>query len=130
VSARAARQDGRMARQRWVVAGQLGEEFDDGGRMLLVEARSAWSRAPIHRRKAHLYLSAMRHRKAELGDRMEYVQAATFRAALEDRDLEVIDPTSSSLVQSRVTPASASSPPESRSCRRARTAMPSPAFMS
>jgi len=83
-----------MARQRWVVAGQLGEEFDDGGRMLLVEARSAWRRAPIHRRKAHLYLSAMRHRAAELGDRMEYVRAGTFREALAGRDLEVIDPTS------------------------------------
>ncbi|MFE1665316.1 cryptochrome/photolyase family protein [Microbacterium sp. P02] len=83
-----------MTRVRWVVAGQLGEQFDDGGRMLLVEARSAFARAPMHRRKAHLYLSAMRHRKAELGDRLEYVRADTFREALAGRDLEVIDPTS------------------------------------
>lgn len=83
-----------MARQRWVVAGQLGEAFDDGGRMLLVEATSAFARHPLHRRKAHLYLSAMRHRAAEVGDRLEYVRAETFREVLAGRELEVIDPPS------------------------------------
>lgn len=83
-----------MARIRWIVANQLGDTFDDGGRMLIVEAKSAFARRPMHRQKAHLYLSAMRHRKEELGRRGTYVKADTFREALEGRDLEVIDPTS------------------------------------
>ncbi|MET3768582.1 deoxyribodipyrimidine photolyase-related protein [Marisediminicola sp. UYEF4] len=84
-----------MERVRWILAGQLGEQFDDGGRMLLVEARSVFERGPIHRAKAHLILSAIRHRAAELGDRVEFHQVHRYRDAVAGRDdLEVIDPTS------------------------------------
>jgi deoxyribodipyrimidine photolyase-related protein len=84
-----------MERTRWIFAGQLGESFDDGGRMLLVEARSALRRAPLHRAKAHLILSAIRHRAAELGDRVEFHRVDRYRDVVQGRDdLEVIDPTS------------------------------------
>jgi deoxyribodipyrimidine photolyase-related protein len=88
------------SRTRWVFAGQLGPLFDDDGPMLIVEARSVFGRRPMHRAKAHLYLSAMRHRAAELGDRVTFLQVETYAEGLDtlDRrvrnDLEVIDPTS------------------------------------
>lgn len=78
---------------RWIVSGQLGPDFDDGGPMLLVEAREAFGRRPMHRAKAHLLLSALRHRAEELGDRVDYRRAESFAAAFKGRDdLEVIDP--------------------------------------
>jgi deoxyribodipyrimidine photolyase-related protein len=84
-----------MERTRWIFVGQLGDAFDDGGRMLLVEARAELRRGPLHRAKAHLLLSAIRHRAAELGDRAEFHQVEHYRDAVEGRnDLEVIDPTS------------------------------------
>jgi deoxyribodipyrimidine photolyase-related protein len=85
---------------RWVFAGQLGPLFDDGGPMLIVEARSVFGRRPMHRAKAHLYLSAMRHRSAELEDRVTFLQVETYDEGLDRLDqrvreqLEVIDPTS------------------------------------
>ncbi|MFD1715968.1 cryptochrome/photolyase family protein [Amnibacterium flavum] len=83
------------ARTRWIFAGQLGPLFDDGGPMMIVEARSVFGRRPMHRAKAHLLLSAMRHRAAELGDRVEFHQVNTYAEVIEGRDdLEVIDPTS------------------------------------
>jgi deoxyribodipyrimidine photolyase-related protein len=88
-------------RTRWVFAGQLGPLFDDGGPMLIIEARSVFGRRPMHRAKAHLYLSAMRHRAAELGDRVTFLQVESYAegldtrfALLDQRELEVIDPTS------------------------------------
>ncbi|NEC75965.1 cryptochrome/photolyase family protein, partial [Streptomyces rochei] len=36
----------------------------------------------FHRAKAHLVLSAMRHRAAELGDRVRYVQSETYADGL------------------------------------------------
>src|SRR5579875_1630727 len=84
-----------MTRQRLLFGEQLGPLFDDGDApVLLVESRAAFGRRPTHRAKAHLYLSALRHRAAELGDRAELVRAPTFRAALAGRDLEVLDPPS------------------------------------
>jgi deoxyribodipyrimidine photolyase-related protein len=83
------------ARTRWIFAGQLGPLFDDGGPMLIVEARSVFGRRPMHRAKAHLLLSAMRHRAAELGDRVEYHRVDSYDEVVAGRtDLEVIDPTS------------------------------------
>lgn len=82
-------------RTRWIFAGQLGPLFDDGGPMLLIEARSVFARRPMHRAKAHLLLSAMRHRAAELGERVEFHQVATYAEVVDGRDdLEVVDPTS------------------------------------
>ena len=84
-----------MTKVRWIFAGQLGEIFDDGGPMLLIEARSVLRRRPIHRAKAHLILSAIRHRAAELGDRVEFHQVDSYSEVTRGRDdLEVIDPTS------------------------------------
>jgi deoxyribodipyrimidine photolyase-related protein len=84
-----------MIKVRWIFAGQLGELFDDGGPMLLIEARSVLRRRPIHRAKAHLILSAIRHRAAELGDRVEFHQVDDYSEVTAGRDdLEVIDPTS------------------------------------
>ncbi|WP_374946732.1 cryptochrome/photolyase family protein, partial [Agreia sp.] len=82
-------------RTRWIFAGQLGPLFDDGGPMMIVEARSVFGRRPMHRAKAHLLLSAMRHRAAELGDRVEYHRVDRYSEVVDERDdLEVIDPTS------------------------------------
>jgi deoxyribodipyrimidine photolyase-related protein len=82
-------------RTRWIFAGQLGPLFDDGGPMMIVEARSVFGRRPMHRAKAHLLLSAMRHRAAELGDRVEYHRVENYSEVVDGRDdLEVIDPTS------------------------------------
>lgn len=83
------------SRTRWVFAGQLGPAFDDGGRMMIVEARSVFARRPMHRAKAHLLLSAIRHRVRELGDRVEFHQVDRYEQVVADRhDLEVVDPTS------------------------------------
>jgi len=82
-------------RTRWIFAGQLGPLFDDGGPMMIIEARSVFGRRPMHRAKAHLILSALRHRAAELGDRVEYHQVDKYSEVVDRRDdLEVIDPTS------------------------------------
>ncbi|TAJ46941.1 MAG: cryptochrome/photolyase family protein [Herbiconiux sp.] len=63
--------------------------------MMIVEARSVFGRRPMHRAKAHLVLSALRHRAAELGDRVEYHQVERYSEVVDGRtDLEVIDPTS------------------------------------
>lgn len=80
---------------RLVFAGQLGSLFDDGGRMMIIEARSVFGRRPMHRVKAHLLLSAMRHRVRELGDRVEFHQVERYSDVVTGRtDLEAIDPTS------------------------------------
>ncbi|MDG6103850.1 cryptochrome/photolyase family protein [Dactylosporangium aurantiacum] len=85
-------------RRRWLFADQLGPHFLDDGRqpVLLVEARSVFRRRAFHRQKAHLVLSALRHRAAELAGQAAFVQAETYGAALRgtaDR-LDVCHPTS------------------------------------
>jgi deoxyribodipyrimidine photolyase-related protein len=52
----------------------------------------------VDRRKAHLVLSALRHRAAELGDQAIFIQASTYREALRKagpraKDLTVCGPT-------------------------------------
>ncbi|MFJ7072265.1 cryptochrome/photolyase family protein [Streptomyces sp. NPDC098781] len=75
----------------WLFGDQLGPHFlrpseDSGlGRdspLLMIEARSVFRRRRFHRAKAHLVLSAMRHRAAELGDRVTYVRCDTYREGL------------------------------------------------
>lgn len=84
-----------MTPMRWLLADQLGPHFDDGGPLVLVEVAELFRRRPTHRQKAHLILSALRHRVAELGDRVDYRTADTFAEALGgEADLEVIGPTS------------------------------------
>ncbi|WP_055702655.1 MULTISPECIES: cryptochrome/photolyase family protein [Streptomyces] len=90
----------------WLFGDQLGPHFLTPGEhgpgrdtpLLLVEARSVFRRRRFHRAKAHLVLSAMRHRAAELGDRVTYVRADTYREGLEKaargRPVTVHHPTS------------------------------------
>ncbi|MFC5379634.1 cryptochrome/photolyase family protein [Aquipuribacter nitratireducens] len=92
---------------RWCFADQLGPHFlddaapdaRDGGDVVLVEATSVFRRRAFHRRKAHLVLSALRHRAAELGDRARHVRADTYVEGLAEagvspeRPVSVCDPT-------------------------------------
>jgi (6-4)DNA photolyase len=88
--------------RRWLFADQLGPHFLDepDQPVLLVESRAAFARRPLHRRKAHLVLSALRHRAAELGDQALLVRARTYREAVDRArsrtgdDLSVCAPTS------------------------------------
>ena len=86
-----------MATTRWLFGDQLGAYFLDGDDqdVLLVESRAVFRRRAFHRQKAHLVLSAMRHRAAELGERCTYLVADTYREALEqvDEPLSVVQPT-------------------------------------
>ncbi|QPP07606.1 cryptochrome/photolyase family protein [Streptomyces bathyalis] len=84
--------------RRWCFADQLGPHFLDGKDqpVLLIESRAVLRRRRFHRQKAHLVLSALRHRAAELGERARFVQAETYGEALARvRDpLTVCGPTS------------------------------------
>ena len=87
-----------MSAVRWLFGDQLGSHFTDDhdGQLLLVESRRVFARRRYHRAKAHLVLSAMRHRAAELGERCRYVQSPTYAEAVGrvGGPLEVIQPTS------------------------------------
>jgi hypothetical protein len=84
--------------RRWCFADQLGPHFVDhiDQRVLLIESRAAFERRRFHRRKAHLVLSALRHRAAELGDQALLLQTRTYREALDQvrDDITVCRPTS------------------------------------
>jgi deoxyribodipyrimidine photolyase-related protein len=84
--------------RRWLFADQLGPHFLDTPKqpVLLVESSDVFRRRRFHRRKAHLVLSALRHRAAELGDRAVFVQARTYREGLAEcaEPVSVCDPTS------------------------------------
>lgn len=71
-------------RRRWLFADQLGPHFLDhpDQPVLLVESRAVFRRRRFHRQKAHLVLSALRHRAAELGDQAVVVRADTYAEAL------------------------------------------------
>ncbi|MEE4545605.1 cryptochrome/photolyase family protein [Streptomyces sp. V4-01] len=77
-------------RTHWLFGDQLGPHFVDprhGGPdhdapVVMIEARSVLRRRRFHRAKAHLVLSAMRHRAAALGDRVRYVRAETYAEGL------------------------------------------------
>ena len=81
---------------------QLGPHFleDHDGPVLLVESRRVLARKAFHRQKAHLVLSAMRPRAAELGGRCRYVRVDRYRDALGEVDgpLQVLQPTSRAAV--------------------------------
>ena len=70
---------------RWLFGDQLGPHFLDapGQRVLMIESRRVFARRRFHRQKAHLVLSAMRHRAEELGERCEYVRTSTYGEALD-----------------------------------------------
>jgi deoxyribodipyrimidine photolyase-related protein len=76
-----------MAVPHWLFGDQLGPHFLTGRSetpVVMIEARSVFGRRRFHRAKAHLVLSAMRHRAAELGDRGRYVRAETYREGLRE----------------------------------------------
>ncbi len=88
---------------RMLFADQLGRHFTndlaEDEQVLLVESRGAFARRHVHRQKAHLLLSAIRHRASELGDRAVHVTAASYGEALrkadvDPRTLSVVNPTS------------------------------------
>lgn len=91
-----------MAR-RWLFGDQLGPHFLDyvAQPVLMIEARGVLARRRFHRAKAHLVLSAMRHRAAELGEQCSYVQVESYAEALDrsDERLSVCHPTSRSAMQ-------------------------------
>lgn len=64
--------------------------------MLLVESKAVFRRRAYHRQKAHLVLSTLRHRAAELGEQAVYLRTETYRAALHRlaEPVEVCHPTS------------------------------------
>ncbi|MET8633951.1 cryptochrome/photolyase family protein [Streptomyces sp. NPDC004680] len=79
-----------MATAHWLFGDQLGPHFlapgaegpDRDAPVVMIEARSVFRRRRFHRAKAHLILSAMRHRAAELGDRVRYIRCDTYREGL------------------------------------------------
>ncbi len=83
---------------RWLFADQLGPQFLDvpDQPVLLVESQAVFRRRRFHRAKAHLLLSGLRHRAAELGVQAAYVRADTYDEALEQVDgpVSVVQPTS------------------------------------
>jgi deoxyribodipyrimidine photolyase-related protein len=85
---------------RWLFGDQLGPHFvdDHRGPLLMVESTGVFRRRRFHRAKAHLVLSAMRHRAADLGGRLTYVQVGTYaevvREVAERDEVEVLHPTS------------------------------------
>ncbi|MEO3935581.1 cryptochrome/photolyase family protein [Dermatophilaceae bacterium Soc4.6] len=87
---------------RWLFGDQLGPHFldDHDGRVLLVESKRVFARRRFHRQKAHLVLSAMRHRARELEGRVLHVADGTYRDALArvDGPLQVVQPTSRAAV--------------------------------
>lgn len=88
-----------QTRFHWLFGDQLGPHFlRPGSTAVMIESRAVLRRRRFHRAKAHLLLSAMRHRAAELGDRVRYVQADTYREGLRravgDAPVTVHHPTS------------------------------------
>jgi deoxyribodipyrimidine photolyase-related protein len=79
--------------RRWLFGDQLGPQFVEDQDVLMVESKAVFRRRRFHRAKAHLVLSAMRHRAAELGDRCDYRQVESYAEALQG-ELDVIQPTS------------------------------------
>ena len=74
--------------RRWLFGDQLGPHWLASSRqpVLLVESHGVLRRRRFHRQKAHLVLSAMRHRAAELGDRCDHVVAETYREVVSAYD--------------------------------------------
>ncbi|MBB4739025.1 deoxyribodipyrimidine photolyase-related protein [Actinoplanes octamycinicus] len=80
-------------RRRWLFADQLGPHFLDAPDqpVLLIESKAVFRRRAFHRQKAHLVLSALRHRARD-GD-VRLVRAETYAEAVTE-PLTVCHPTS------------------------------------
>ncbi|MFP5283461.1 MAG: cryptochrome/photolyase family protein, partial [Actinomycetes bacterium] len=85
-------------RRRWLFGDQLGPSFLDAPDqpVLLIESRRVFGRRAFHRQKAHLILSAMRHRAAELGEQCRYFRVGSYAEALAQvqEPLDALQPTS------------------------------------
>ncbi|WP_237493036.1 cryptochrome/photolyase family protein [Modestobacter sp. L9-4] len=83
--------------RRWLFADQLGPHFLDAPDqpVLLIESKGVFRRRRFHRQKAHVLLSALRHRAAELGDQAVFLQTDTYAEALDEvhEPLSVCAPT-------------------------------------
>ncbi|WP_432096485.1 cryptochrome/photolyase family protein [Streptomyces sp. bgisy100] len=78
-----ARHPARSAPFHWIFGDQLGPHFaPPDTTLVMIESRAVLRRRRFHRAKAHLLLSAMRHRAAELGDTVRYIKAETYREGL------------------------------------------------
>src|SRR3712207_5506799 len=93
-------------RTRWLFGDQLGPHFTDDhdGPFLVVESAAVLRRRRFHRQKAHLVLSAIRHRVEELrsaGREVVHLRADTYGEALRQvrGPLEVLQPTSFAAVR-------------------------------
>ena len=88
----------RRPSRRWPFADQLGPHFLDrpDQPLLLIESRAVFRRRRFHWKKAHLLLSALRHRAAELGEQALFLATDTYREALDQvrEPLSVCSPTS------------------------------------
>ena len=82
------------SRPRILFADQLGPHFDDGENVIIPEVLGPFRRRVYHRQKAHLILSALRHRASELGSRVEIRRGETYHEVLEGIDASVVNPTS------------------------------------
>ena len=84
----------------WLFADQLGPAVYGGEHaqrpILLIESSSAFRRRRYHRQKVHLVLSALRHARADLGDRATLIRADSYTEALRGygRPVLVHEPTS------------------------------------
>src|SRR6185503_3949068 len=83
--------------RRWLFGDQLGPHYldDPDQPALLIESKAVFRRRAFHRQKAHLVLSAIRHRARELGDGVLHLRGETFRQALASvgEPVEVCQPT-------------------------------------
>lgn len=79
---------------RLLFADQLGPHFDDGGPIIIPEVTGPLAKRRYHRQKALLILSALRHRVAELGDRVDHRRGASYRELLAGESFSVVNPTS------------------------------------
>ena len=84
--------------RRWLFADQRGPQFVDtpDQPVLLVESRRVFARRRFHRAKAHLLLSALRHRAAELGGQAVFLQVDSYDEARNPlgEQVTVVQPTS------------------------------------
>ena len=79
---------------RILFADQLGPHFVEGQPVIIPEVLGPLRRRRYHRQKAHLILSALRHRAAELGDQAQVVRGENYRDVLHGVDASVVNPTS------------------------------------
>ena len=83
----------------WLFGDQLGDHFlpeDSEQEIVIIESAAVFRRRRYHRAKAQLVLSAMRHRVAELGDRVRYIRANSYQEGLAQTSgpIQVRHPTS------------------------------------